>query len=329
MRYLGSKVSLLKKIEQLIDGYKGGIFCDPFGGIGTVGAFMKQNGYRVVTGDILKFAYYFQRSIITFEDQIISESLKKSIDLPTLEELEIYLSSIITKDGWLIEEYARKRQFFTIENAYHIQACIDCINSWRAQRIIDEDEYIILVTSLINSFDKVANTAGTYYAYLKHFYRKAMRPFRFSLVHPREGMVGCAYQMNANDLVKQTECDILYLDPPYNSRDYGSYYHLPETVSLGVEPKPTGKSGVFHTHKRRSEYNGTNATAVFEKLIKSANAKCIIFHYTDNGLIDMDRAKITMQEKGTKFEEYYFDCRGYTTTKETANNSHHIMKVSL
>ena len=329
MRYLGSKTMLLEQIHQLTKGLENGIFCDPFGGIGTVGGFMKKNGYQVITGDLLNFAYYFQCSLIAFDEKMEFERLKRYLGIYTTKDLEMYLSLVRKQEGWLIEEYARKRRFFTVDNACHIQACIDCIGSWYGNSIIDEKERILLLASLINSFDKVANTAGTYYAYLKQFYRKAIKPFQFSLLQSVEGGVGYSYKMDAKDLVKQTKCDILYLDPPYNNRNYASYYHLPETISLGIEPKPVGKSGIYHSHNSRSVYNGRKATEAFEELINSADAQCIIFHYSDDGLIDIAAAKSILQKKGSRFEEHYLDCRGYTTTKESINCKHHIMKVSI
>ena len=55
MRYFGSKTLLRNQIFEIICEYNGGIFCDPFGGIGTVGAKMKEKGFQVISGDILDF----------------------------------------------------------------------------------------------------------------------------------------------------------------------------------------------------------------------------------------------------------------------------------
>lgn len=330
MRYIGSKTLLLEQIHQLISEYDNGIFCDPFGGIGTVGSYMKKNGFQVITGDLLNFAHYFQKTLIEFESDCNFESLKKYLRISTEEELETYLSEIISSNGWVEKEYSKKRKFFNSENAMHIQGCIDSIEDWYKNKIIDEKEYIVLITSLINSFDKVANTAGTYYAYLKEFYRKSMKNFKFSIIHPVPGVKSYSYRIDANDLVRKTKCDVLYLDPPYNERNYARYYHLPETISLGIVPKPTGKSGMFQAENIKSKYNNKKlAMEAFERLINDADAKCIIFHYTDNGLINMDKAKKILQNKGKDVQEYYFDSKGYSTNGNYKNCQHHIIKVCL
>ena len=70
MRYLGSKTLLLDKIYEIVKDYSNdGIFCDPFGGIGTVGSYMKKKGYQVITGDILQFAHFFQVALMTAESR--------------------------------------------------------------------------------------------------------------------------------------------------------------------------------------------------------------------------------------------------------------------
>lgn len=330
MRYLGSKTLLLSKIAKLVEEYKGrGVFCDPFGGIGTVGKYMKELGFSVVTGDILNFAHYFQIARIENNEEDCFCKLKSYLNLHTNSDLEKYLSQIVTTKGWMIEEYAQKRKFFTYENACHIQGVIDVIEHWEKECLFMEKEYAILIASFIQSFDNVANTAGTYYAYLKEYYRKAKRPFKFKIIEATVGDKNCkSYLMDANELVKNLQCDILYLDPPYNERDYSRYYHLPETVSKGIVPEPSGKSGMFTVDNKKSKYNSNQAIVVFEDLIKHAKTKCIIFHYTDNGLIDIKDAREVLEQKGY-VEEFYFDCKGYNTTNNSNRCKHHIFKVVI
>lgn len=329
MRYLGSKTLLLDSIGKIVYEYKeNGIFCDPFGGIGTVGSFMKGCGYSVVSGDILQFAHFFQKSRIQNSFLPNFEKIKQLTHTDTIEELENYFTNIVEHQGWFIEEYSVKRQFFTRENAEHIQACIDKIWMWRKKGEIDEEEYAVLTASLIQSMDKVANTAGTYYAYLKKWYRKALKKFVFLFLVPTEGRRDCrAALMDANLLVKNIKTDILYLDPPYNERNYGRYYHLPETIAGGRMPNPTGKSGMYTCKDIYSKYNKKKeAGEAFEELIEGTEAGCIIFHYTDNGIIEIDRIRRMLCSMG-KMDEYYFDSKGYNTVSGAKKCQHHIYRV--
>lgn len=329
MRYLGSKTLLLDKIYEIVKDYSNdGIFCDPFGGIGTVGSYMKKKGYQVITGDILQFAHFFQVALIECNNMPRFNKVREKFGFDTVNDIEQYLNSVVSTTGWLVEEYAFKRKFFTVTNAIHIQGCIDSINIWRQENLLEKNEYEVLIASLIQSFDKVANTAGTYYAYLKKYYRKAMRPFYFSLIKPVEGNNNSiSVLMDANQLVRQFDCKILYLDPPYNQRSYEKYYHLPETVSCGIKPLPKGKSGVNTNHVMKSLYNKKlMATDTFKDLINHTKANYIIFHYTDNGLIPCEEAKKILEAKG-KVEEFFFDCKGYNVKTDIKQCQHHIFRM--
>ena len=325
MRYLGSKTTLLGHIYSMVSEVcPTGVFCDPFGGIGTVGSFIKAKGYSVITGDILLFAHYYQKALLENTKETI-ESIQSKLG----PDIEGYMNNLDVTDGWLVQEYAINRKYFTINNARKIQACVDRIALLKEKKIICELEYAVMISSLINSMDKVANTAGTYYAYLKDYYRKAQKPFCYRLLLPIDGSTEClSFQVDANLLVKSIECDILYLDPPYNERNYQRYYHLPETIASGVVPIPQGKSGVYVANEVTSAYNRKrDAENAFFELIKNAYAKYIIFHYTDNGLIDIQKARSILETKG-KVEEYIVDCKGYNTNQRINNDRHHIFRVS-
>lgn len=327
MRYLGSKTMLLDEIVKITEDYTvGGVFCDPFGGIGTVGSCMKRHGFEVITGDILYFAHCFQVALIERNEEIELNNVVPGYKKAFAKDIEQYLNMLPIKNGWFVEEYASKRKFFTIENAVHIQACINCILGWKEK--INESEYKILMASLIQSMDKVANTAGTYYAYLKQYYRKAKREFHFQVLPIIDGNAKCrTYLRDANQLVKENKCDVLYLDPPYNERSYRRYYHLPEAVALGIKPKPIGKSGIYVEENEISPYNQKrNAKEAFARLIANADAGCIIFHYTDNGLIDIEDAKKILVKRG-RLDEFYFDSKGYHTARGEGICQHHILRV--
>lgn len=327
MRYLGSKTLLVSQIERLIyECCTEGILLDPFGGIGTIGAHMKKRGFQVYSGDLLYFANCFQKTLIEFNHL---PSFSKIMDNQKyFEDLEKFINNLEVKDGWFVDEYAIKRKYFTIENAYHIQGCINWIWQCNQNKLIDESEYAVLIASLIQSMDYVANTAGTYYAYLKQFYRKAKRKFIFKFMEPVEGNEHCICELcDANELIRKYSCDILYLDPPYNERDYAGYYHLPETIANGIIPIPKGKSGVYTGNSVRSQYTQkSTVNQAFEDLVKNSKSKYILFHYTDNGLINTEYIREVLNSVGL-VTDLYFDCKGYNTTKEIRKNQHHIFKV--
>lgn len=328
LRYLGSKTLLLEQINKLVGPQPtGSVFCDPFGGIGTVGSYMKRNGFQVISGDVLQFAHYFQRAIV----QLDGVPLFLGITHETGVDVELYMNQLSNSQGWFVEAYSEKRSYFTKENACKIQGCINAIWKWRENQSINEDEYAFLIASLIQSMDRVANTAGTYYAYLKQFYRKALQPFSFRFLSPVKGMCQCRSMLkDANELVRQQKCQILYLDPPYNTRDYSRYYHLPESIARGEIPVPTGKSGVPQSKGTRSPYiQRVSAETAFAELLKSCRCEMLLFHYTDNGLLSTEFIREHLSELG-EIHEYYFDCKGYRTSESSSCGSqHHVYKVMI
>ena len=322
MRYIGSKVSMLTFIDKIISKYfSSGTLCDPFGGIGTVSAYFKQNGYSIISGDILNFAHCFQTAKIAINN-------KQELNIVRLNNFNQYLNGISTQEGWFVQYYAIERKFFSLENAYKIQSCINAIWSWYDNELLSNSEYCLLIASLIDSMDKVANTAGTYYAYLKHFTRKAQRPFNFQLLSPIiNDTIGEAYLSDALDLVSQCSCDILYLDPPYNERIYSHYYHLPETIATRIIPKPYGLSGIHKHNSIESKFTKkTLAREAFSKIIQASNCKLLVFHYSDNGLISNDVILSELQLIG-EVNDVYCDAKGYTTNSVPAVSKHHIYWV--
>ena len=45
------------------------------------------------------------------------------------------------------------------------------------------------------------------------------------------------YNEDINTLIKNTKHDVVYLDPPYNHRQYSGNYHILETIAKNDKPK--------------------------------------------------------------------------------------------
>lgn len=329
MRYFGSKVSTLNSLYEIIkDRVPEGVFCDPFGGVGSVGSFFKSKGYNVWCGDVLTFAHYFQIARIKLSRPLYFRRLTKHLGLDNYNEIVRYINSESSKDGWFVREYSLNRNFFTIENAKRIQTCRRLIINWAQKGLLNFNERAVLLASLINSMDKVANTAGTYYAYLKKWHRKAIKSFSFEFISPTpSSSKGWCFNGPAKKLIKKRCYDIIYLDPPYNQRSYAHYYHLPETIALGTTPKTYGLSGIPKNRATISEYNSpVTVKSSFEKLLEDSNFKLLVFHYADNGILSPHSIRDILSNYG-KIEEILIDSKGYTTTKISRNIKHRLYLV--
>lgn len=172
------------------------------------------------------------------------------------------------------------------------------IERWRQSGKVNEDGYYFLLASLIESADKVANTASVYGAFLKNMKHSATKSllleaaeFECSNGHHE------VYCNDANMLISQISGDILYLDPPYNTRQYGANYHLLNTITLYDQFIPKGKTGL--REYTRSKYCSKNAVVdVFEKIIKHADFRYIFLSYNNEGLMSENQIRDILSRYG-------------------------------
>lgn len=329
MRYFGSKASATEWVYEIIsDRIPAGTFCDPFGGIGTIGSFFKSKGFSVWSGDILTFAHCFQIARLGTNRIPAFRGLREAMNLTSVAGVVDSLNQESRHKGWFVEEYAKKRRFFTEENATRIEACRLRIEEWSRKELLTKEERAILVASLINSMDRVANTAGTYYAYLKGWHRKALQAFRFTLIPFTAGSSNCmCFLGEAHALVSKRFFDVVYLDPPYNERSYARYYHLPETLALGETPDIHGKSGVPNRERTTSDFNRPqHARYALERLVQSGRCRLLAFHYSDDGLIRQQDIEGILSDYGP-MESYVLDSRGYTTSSIKRNTEQRLYVV--
>ncbi len=318
MRYFGSKGSVIEKVYDLINLYvPSGTFCDPFGGIGIVGSFFKNQGYQIFTGDFLFFSHCFLVSRIQLDDFPNFTQLRGFLRVDDMNGIKEYLNRVPSRIGWVTQNYAITRLYFQFNNAIKIDAVWESILAWNQKGLLSKDEYALLIASLINSADSVANTAGTYYAFLKKWDRKALKPFIFSWIYPTRGSTkSLAYYGDANIVASIHPVDVLYLDPPYNNRSYDGYYHFPQSIAMGYRGSVRGKSGIPLRQQKISNFtNPSMASISLAQLLANSSWKWLFLHYSDEGLISQFQIRNILSTFG-QTKEFELKAKGYSTTKE-------------
>lgn len=158
--------------------------------------------------------------------------------------------------------------------------------------------YYFLLTSLLEAADAVANTASVYGAYLKHLKKTAQKDMWLSsadyVINEPEHEV---HNRDANELIDEIEGDILYLDPPYNHRQYGANYHLLNTIARYDDFTPAGKTGL-RSYERSLWCVKNEVTGVFADLIKKARFRYIFLSYNNEGLMSIESVKKIMSDFG-------------------------------
>ena len=121
-------------------------------------------------------------------------------------------------------------------------------------------------------------------------------------------------------MIKKISGDVLYLDPPYNARQYCSNYHVLETISKLDNPKLNGKTGLRDYRDQKSAFCSKRTVAeTFEDLISNADFKYIFLSYNNEGLMDLETIKSIMSKYG-KYEVRTTEYRRFKADKEENRN---------
>ena len=315
MRFIGSKTLLLDQIKQVIDekAPEAKSFCDIFSGTAAVARYFKQ-WYQVDSNDLLYFSYVLQRA--TVENDGMPEFVRLKEETGIEDPLD-YLNGRQKKD---LEELPETRRFFqntyaplggrmylNDDNALRIDFARCTVEDWRADGLLSEDEYYYLVACIVEGIPFVSNTSGTYGAFHKVWERRSYKHYElYRLPVYHNGKTNRCYNENGTDLLKRLEGDILYIDPPYNARQYFSNYHVLETAAKYDYPKVRGVTGQRPEQEdQKSEFCMKNkAVPAFEELLLNARYKHIILSYSTDGLMSVEEIEAAMKKYG-KPETYH------------------------
>ena len=269
-RFLGNKHKLLGFIEDIVNEKCNGfsVFCDIFAGTGVVGERFNEKNIKVIANDFLASNYIPLKAFLGTSE----------IDFDEIEKKEVLLNSLKTdRDNYFSEHFGNT--YFTLENARKIGAIREKINEIAK----NENEKVVLITSLLYAVDKVANTVGHYDAYRKKL--DTTQPLRLLVpdFDPENNLNNEIYQRDANQLIGEISCDVLYIDPPYNSRQYSDAYHLLENLVTWEKPPVYGKAKKMDRSYIKSDYCLASAPRAFSDLISNAKCKHILISYNNTG----------------------------------------------
>lgn len=345
MNYIGSKLSLLDFLYLSISSVvkeKDYLFSDLFAGTGIVGRYWKERGHRVWANDLQYYSYALNKNYIGNHLDLYFPGLVEEIpELLVAKVGEVkgmvlgYLQNLKGKKGFIYTNYALwgtkdseyERQYFSDENAMKCDAIRSQIEKWKKEAKITESEYFFLLASLLESIDKVANTASVYGAFLKKLKKSAEKPLELKPakyhLNDHEHIVT---QGDVGILVQTTKHDVVYLDPPYNHRQYSGNYHILETIARNDAPVIRGKTGMRDCSDQKSDYcSRTNVKKAYKELIDHIDAKYIFLSYNDEWLMTLDDIREIMESRG----EYGCFTQEYQRFKADKTESRNHKKDSV
>ena len=311
MRYIGSKQKLLGEINRVIQEPDGCTVLDAFSGSGAVSESLASR-FNVIACDLMHVC------------QVVTACrLMTRADLsPTIDDTIARLDSLDGVEGFVYKTFtpAGGRKYFTEENGKRIDAIVDAIYEQQTDRTF-------LLGCLIESISLVANTSGTYGAFNKKWDPRALNRLsmknHFSLEHHGSAQVG-----DAVNVIRDTPHDILYLDPPYNKRQYGGYYHVLETIVRNDKPLVTGTTGLRDWKDTKSKFcNKSTAMSELRTILQATSARLVVMSYNNEGLLTKAEIEEQLNVFGTVVCHEVAHTR-YNTGKDTAGETIEYLFVS-
>ena len=318
-RYLGNKFKLLNSIKYLVKKKCGDYssFIDLFSGTGVVANSFNSDKVKIITNDLLYSNYVIAKSFF--------ETTKSPVGI--LKKIESLNSINTDKANYFSKNFGNK--YFTRDNAIKIGATREKIEKIST----NANEKFILITSLIYAADKIANTVGHYDAYRENLDTRGKLELQVPNIDCSKNKDNKVYCMDSNILANEIKGDVVYIDPPYNSRQYSDTYHLLDNLALWKKPEVFGKAKKMDRSHIKSKYCSKDAVLEFQDLITKLNTKHIIVSYNNtentkhgrsNAKISFNQIKNILMKKG-KTEINQIDFKAFTTGKSKTDNHKEIL----
>lgn len=285
-RYIGNKYKLIDWIFSIVDKEckEKNSFADIFAGTGVVAAVAARHFEKIILNDLLHSNYVIYQAFFgndKWDMNKIENIIKDYNNVDSDNLVDNYFSSYF--GGKYFSHKSAKTIGFIRENIEE------------NRNILTPREYYILIASLLYSIDKIANTVGHYDAYFKKehiedgFFMKPIDPINVKNAD--------IFREDANLLARKIGTDVVYIDPPYNSRQYSRFYHVLETLTKWDKPKLYG-TALKPDAENMSDYCRVQAKNKLAQLVNDIKAKYIVVSYnnTYDSKSNSSKNKITLQE---------------------------------
>lgn len=308
MKYIGCKRRLLPFIHNTMQHYRisGYTFCDLFAGTGTVGNYFKQQGYRIISNDLLYCSYVQQQVKVAVNKMPSFSTLaihlgfsKQCKDGNFAQAIIDYLNQLTGIEGFIYKHYSPggtanqpiKRMYYTDENAKKIDVIREQIEAWKQLTLINDEEFYVLLYALLKTASQRANTTGMQNNFIRKFYPEALKPLNLTLpsiiADDKQHKVYCGNSLQLIHTMPMI--DILYLDPPYTRMQYASAYHLLETIARWDCPVLHGVAGYREATSLYSTFNSKRyAFNSLKEIVMNSLYRHLLLSYSSDGIISHD-----------------------------------------
>ena len=345
---LGNKRKLVKGIDEIVEEVVASLdkesitIVDGFAGSTVVSRQLAYRADILYANDLERYSYlmcqcYLQTPSKENQD-LISVHIERMNQLATegpyvpgiISELYAPLDTNHIQDG--------ERCFYTRENAL----IIDTLRKYIEEEVEEEIKTYCLVP-LLTRASIHTNTAGVFKGFYKHngigkfggkgefALSRIMKPIRVNkpIWSSREIVVHCS-QRDINQFIEEipSNCDIIYLDPPYNQHPYGSNYFMLNVIASNERPEQISKVSGIPIDWNKSRYNkAKEAYDAMEHLITTGLTKAtyILLSYNNEGIIPLSEWETLLEPYNVKKYEIPYDT--YKGSRNLGNRSNKVVEI--
>ncbi len=322
-------------------GIVGGTLIDIFCGTSSVGRHFKSLGFGVIANDNMamchakavaeievsepppfaglleRYAKIFRsaefRETFSFQPDALSSATSSLAARPLAEAIHLLDRFVKPTEGLIFRSYSPGgaggiggghggRMYFTDENGRKIDGMLALLRQGHREGFLERTELFLLLSALLDAADRVANISGTYGAFLKTWQPNAKKPLTLRLpeIFPSSER-NEAHNADANELIRKLKGDVLYIDPPYNKRQYAANYHVLQVIAEyhsrddldSYERALYGKTGLRPYDDLKSRYcvapagepGSNDAYGAMRDLILNARVDHVLVSYNEEGIL--------------------------------------------
>lgn len=285
-RYLGNKYKLLPFIKKVVESECKDIeiVVDIFAGTGAVASAFQDK--QLITNDIM-YSNYICNFAWFSSKRYSRKKLERIIDE--------YNSMNIREENYMTENFSDT--YFSHDDCAKIGFIREDIEIKYTNKEINERERALLITSLLYAMDKIAKTCGHYDAYRQGVEFDMHLELALPDASTTNNKKNMCYNIDSNCLAGKMTADLVYIDPPYNSRQYCDAYHLLENVARWEKPAVFGVAKKMDRTSLKSKYCTRSATEAFDDLIKRLKCKYIVLSYNNMAKKGNDRSNARISDE--------------------------------
>jgi adenine-specific DNA-methyltransferase len=305
VKYIGSKKKLIPYILEYTNHIPVGNFIDVFAGTTRVGQAFRKKGWEVQSSDLAWASECYAELFLKTRPTDLVELKQRIQILNSLEGVSDWITQsycdIVTSTGGVVKVWKPK-------NGMRADAIRNQIADWESSGEISHHIAMSLVAILILALDVVDSTVGVQQAYLKNWATRSDNDLELKLpTELAEGQVGSHTIGNCLE-IDYEPATLAYVDPPYSTHSYATYYHIWDSIARWDKPEVTMKTNrrIDRTHgtfdeSMKSEWNkATTSYTAFENLFDRLPVQYIVLSYSNESLVSLSK----LEELLKKYKSY-------------------------